>query len=281
MKKILAIILAGGIVLAGCSFNISENEDGSTKVKIDVEKEEKETRKASEVEAVGDVIRFDEFDILLNEVEAYQNRPFENVPVHIDNVDRYSDHSIVRAKYSDDSTSVTFVLRLDTNQLDFEEGDHGYLSGVVATDIEIDYPVIYSIPSAFKNFDKVTEMEFHNPNLREIDVNQTKNTDKFEASIEKIVTGDLFTVIHYNKEYLFEDNSGYHISFKVYQNGNEFSGVHRSNFGLETDIEGEHQILPDLDVSQPFKIVFEISNIYSNPFKQEELNPIEFEFNGF
>ena len=273
MKRIVAGIIAGGILLAGCSVNVSENDDGSTKIGLDVEKEEKVVRKASEVEATGEPIPFDEFDILRNDLDAYQNRPFEDVPVHIDNIERHSDHSIVRAS----GLSTTFVLLVDSNELDFEEDDHGYLSGIVADDVDMDYISFGTvIKGAFKSFEKMSEMDFSKPNHTLYEINQTKNNAGMEGTIESILVGDNFTVISYDYT-LTEEYAGKDVFFHVKQNGAEINSVRYSTVNLQDQLDENQRIFVDLDVTQPFELELEIFQFGS---LKDPIEPLVFEING-
>jgi len=276
MKKLLTVLFAGVLILSACGVDVVENDDGSTSVKLNVEKE---LRKASEIEAQGDPIPFDEFDILKNDRDVYQNRPIENVPVHIGAIERYSDHSIVNATYEDENGKTTFVLLVDDNNIDFEKGDHGLLSLVVADDIDTDYLTISSIKGAFKGFEEMSEMEFHNPNYQEYDIDDTKSNALIETTIEKIVSGDNFTIIYY--DYETDRNPIY--SFDVIQNGEELEEIYFRSTGLETELEGNYRIYSDLNVNEPFEIVIEkleMNHVYLSQFDEDEIQPIKYEYSG-
>ena len=280
MKKLLTVLFASVLFLSACGVDVVENEDGSTSVNLNVEVEEKEVRKASEIEAEGEPIPVEEFDILNNDRDAYQNRPIENVPVHISSIDRYSDHSIIIASYEDEKGQTTFVLLIDDNNVGFEEGDHGLISLVVADDIDTDYLTFSSVKGAFKGFEKMSEMEFHNPNHQEIEVNETKSNALVEATIEKIVAGDEFAIIHYN----YETDRNPIISFDVIQNGVELETTPFYMTGLETEFEGEYKIYADLNIDEPFEIIVEKNEsnyVYLSQFDEGELQPLSFEYAGF
>ncbi|MGM8216613.1 hypothetical protein ACLIA0_13725 [Bacillaceae bacterium W0354] len=242
-----------------------------------MEREEQVLRKASEVNAVGEPIPFDEFDILENDTEAYQNRPFENVPVHIDYIERHSDHSIIRAI----GLSTYFVLLIDSSDIDLEVGDHGYLSGVVASDVDMSYTALGNIvKGAFKNFDKISEMEYHNPNLTEHGINQTKSNAVVEGTVESILAGDNFTVVYY--DYNVTGDYSDFAMFTVKQDGKEIEPVHYSNVGLHEKLDEYNEIFVDLDVTKPFEIEIRdtLSMSEERDFTEEELAPLIFQFNG-
>lgn len=257
MKKVLAGLLIGSIMLSGCS---PAETDSEVKTKVSANKEEQPKRKPSEIKAKGDVIPSTEFEILKNDAAAYQNRPFE-VPVEIKNVEKYSDHTDIRAEYKepgDNGELVSFTLTMVGNQIDFEEGDYGYLSGVVADDVETEALAIMSVKGAFKAFEKTDELTIKNPNQTTIEVNQTLTNDYFSATVERIVKGDNFTVIFYTFKSVEAGKEPLnYAALKTYQNGQLIQPDSLSKLGVITEFEGHYVVYTNLDINQPFEVEIE------------------------
>lgn len=282
MKKILLGSLLGAVVLAGCSAEIAE-ENGKTTVSVKVDKEEQQKRGLSEIMAEGSPIPFTEFDIVKNDSQAYQNRPFEDVPVEIMNVNRFSDHSIVRSEYKVDNISVHFTLLVDGNELDFQQGDYGYLSGIVADDVDMDslYGIL-SIKGAFTGFNKVDELEFKNPNLRTVEVNQTKRNDYLAGTVERMITGDNFTVVYYSYTGVEEGQEVRTAGLRAYSNGEELTRTSLHTLGVRTELEGQYNVYAKLDTTQPFHIEIQGWPEFAErkQYANKNTDPLVFEFDS-
>ncbi|GAA0317417.1 hypothetical protein GCM10008967_05000 [Bacillus carboniphilus] len=284
MKKLIAGALLGSALLTGCSVELSEGEaDGTVNVKVNAPEEEPK-RTVSEVTAEGELISFDEFDILKNDSDAYQNRPFEKVPVHITSVDRKAEQTLILAEYKEDKengNTVSFALYMDGNKVDFEEGDHGYLSGIVANDVENEFFVIMSVESVFTGFEPIDEIVFHNPNLVEYDINQTMSNDYVSVTVERIVSGDKFTIVYYSFEGGEEEVS--YAYANAFSNGQEVKKTYYGNVGMETEIEENHEMYEGLDIAQPFRIEINgsLDMFKRKAYTDKNVEDLVFEFDGF